>query len=498
MSENSNNINPFLAASNSKKMLTLISVYLGVMANLMVSSTNATLLPIAAGDLGGMEIYGLAQSISGVLGVCAMPIFGFIGARKPYLKRSLVGGGLATGALVILARAIATNYWVIIIANIFWGLVSAGVFVVGFTMIRDMYDQKKAGFYLGLNGTMMSIAMIAGPLVGGVVIDQIGWRVWSWMVFALLAAAFVMVQFFGIKATKEQTLEMAVKGGSFDFAGGAAVTVFLAMLILTLSLGGSYVPFGSSGSNMMVVIGIISLICLVVIVRKKGNDAVVPLDAVKDRNTLVFSACNLLHNLGQMSITFFVPAFVMMQLIGDPIVESLGPAVAGGLVTVALAFLGLFLGPVWGKMIAKDGSAKRAMTIANVSRIVVMVGLLLFLVPTTPAWVIYLIVLIAGIYNSNMTVAMSAGPQIQLKPELRVTGNSLVQLGQNLGAGIGVALFTVLIGVDPVHGMTICIVISLVCFIVLTLITFLLKKNSPIGQSGEAPIADESNACASE
>lgn len=469
-------MNPFQQAPNSKKMLTLFSIYLGVIANLMVSSTNATLLPIAAADLGGMEIYGLAQSISGVLGVCAMPIFGFIGARKPYLKRSLVGGGLAVGAIVILARAIATNYWVIIVANIFWGLVSAGVFVVGFTMIRDMFDQKKAGFYLGLNGTMMSVAMIAGPLVGGVVIDQISWRVWSWIVFAVLAAAFVMVQFFGIKATKEQTEAMAVNGGSFDFAGGAAVTVFLAMLILVLSLGGSYVPFGSTGSNVMVAVGILALVCLVVIVRRKGNDAIVPLDAVEDRNTLVFSMCNLLHNLGQMSITFFVPAFVMLQLVNDPIVTTLGPALAGGLVTVALAFLGLFLGPVWGKMIAKDSSAKRAMTIANVFRIIVMVALLFLLVPTTPAWVIYLIVLLAGIYNSNTTVAMSAGPQIQLKPELRVTGNSLVQLGQNLGAGIGVALFTVLVGVDPVHGMTICIVISLVCFVVLTLITFLLKK----------------------
>ena len=469
-------MNPYQEATKSQKMLMLFALYLGIIANLMVSSTNATLLPIAAQEFDSYSIYGLAQSIAGVLGVCAMPIFGFVAARNPHLKRQLMSLGLIVGAAVILARCLAFNYWIIIVANIFWGLVSAALFVVGFTVVRDMFDQKKAAFYLGLNSTMMSIALIAGPLVGGVVIDNVGWRAWSWVVFVVLALAFVMCYFFGIKVTKEQCKDLAVKGGTFDFAGGASVTVFLAMLILVLSLGGSYVPFGTMGSNIMVVVGVVALICLVFVVRKKGNDAIVPLDAVKDRNTLVFASCNLLHNLGFMAITFFVPAYVMMQLAADPVVTTLGPALAGGFVSICSALSGLFLGPVWGKMIAKDASAKRAMTIANVFRVLSMAALLFVLNPGTPALVVYLVVFFAGVANSNMQSSMSAGPQVMLRPEIRATGNSIVQLGQNLGAGIGVALFTLLVGMDPVHGMTICLVVSLVAFVVLTLITFLLKK----------------------
>lgn len=469
-------MNPYQEATNRQKMLMLAALYLGIIANLMVSSTNATLLPIAAKEFDAYSIYGLAQSIAGVLGVCAMPIFGFIAARNPHLKRQLMSLGLLVGVVVILARCLAFNYWIIIIANVFWGLVSAALFVVGFTVVRDMFDEKKAAFYLGMNSTMMSIALIAGPLVGGIVIDNLGWRAWSWVVFIVLVLAFIMCYFFGIKVTKEQCKDMAVKGGSFDFAGGASVTVFLAMLILVLSLGGSYVPFGSMGSNIMVVVGIIALICLVLVVRKKGNDAIVPLDAVKDRNTLVFASCNLLHNLGYMSITFFVPAYVMMQLAADPVVTTLGPALAGGFVSICSALAGLFLGPVWGKMIAKDVSAKRAMTVSNIFRVASIIALLFVLNPETPALIVYLVVFFAGVCNSNNQSAMSAGPQVMLKPEIRATGNSIVQLGQNLGAGIGVALFTLLVGIDPVNGMTICIVISLVSFVVLSAITFLLKK----------------------
>lgn len=84
--------NPFMDAPNAKKMMTLIAVYLGVMANLMVSTTNSIVFPAAAAEIGGMEIYGLAQGISGILSVCVMPIFGFIAARNPATKRLLAGG----------------------------------------------------------------------------------------------------------------------------------------------------------------------------------------------------------------------------------------------------------------------------------------------------------------------------------------------------------------------------------------------------------------------
>lgn len=136
--------NPFLDAPNAKKMMTVIGLYLAVIANMLVSNTNSVMLPAAAADIGGMDIYGLAQGVSGIIGVCAMPIYGFIGARNPASKRLLAGGSLVVGALVLLIRGIATNMFMIIAANIFWGLVSAGVFAIGFTMIRDIYDKKQA------------------------------------------------------------------------------------------------------------------------------------------------------------------------------------------------------------------------------------------------------------------------------------------------------------------------------------------------------------------
>lgn len=467
--------NPFLDAPNAKKMMTVIGLYLAVIANMLVSNTNSVMLPAAAADIGGTDIYGLAQGVSGIIGVCAMPIYGFIGARNPASKRLLAGGSLVVGALVLLIRGIATNMFMIIAANIFWGLVSAGVFAIGFTMIRDIYDKKQAGLYLGLVGTMMSIGILAGPFVGGLVIDQIGWRVWCFILFAFLALGAILI-LMGVKVKKEEVAFLAVKGGKFDFAGAAVITIFLGCLIIALSMGSSYVKFGTPLNTGLLVVSVIALIVLVFIIRKKKDDAIVPLNALKDRNTLVLTGSNFLHNFGAMSISFFIPGFIMRTLATDPIVQTIGPALAGGLSTSLMAVLGLFLGPVFGRIIAKQNTAKWVMTFGNVWRVLIMGAFVLVLVPGVPVWVIYILTFLGGFFNSQQTVTQSAAPQIMLKANLRTLGNSVIQLGQNLGAGVGMAVFTLLVAMDPATGMRLCMIVSLVAWIVLLLITFLLKK----------------------
>jgi MFS family permease len=470
-------MNPYQNQPQSKKMMTLVGIYLAIIGNLMVSTTTATMLPAAAAEIGGMEIYGVAQSISGVLSIVLMPIFGFLAAHNPAKKPLYTAGALLVGAIVILARALAPNMFVIIFANVFWGFVAAGVFVVGFTTIRDMFDQQQVGLYLGLVGTMMSIARLAGPFLGGIIIDRLGWRVLCWLLFAVLIVA-AALNFFGARVSEDEFERVAAAGGSgFDWAGGISITVLLGCLIVALSMGGSYVPFGSALNTALLVIAVVAIIALGFVISKKGDAAIVPASALKDRNVLVLAISNLLHNFGAMTVTFFIPSFIMRVLAEDPLTLTLGPALAAGLGTSASAILGLFLGPIFGKKIAASGDAKPIMHMGNAVRLAVTAGFIFLLVPGTPLWVIYILMFLVGFYNSQTSTTMSVAPQIQLKPELRVTGNSVIQLGQNLGAGIGVALFTLVVGANPAGGMHTSMIIAFVAFVVMTVVAFFLQKN---------------------
>ena len=85
--------------------------------------------------------------------------------------------------------------------------------------------------------------------------------------------------------------------------------------------------------------------------------------------------------------------------------------------------------------------------------------------------------LVAGCYNSVQSSAFSAGPQIQLPADIRVQGNSLIQVGQNLGGSIGTAVYTVILGtMGVVGGMPVALTVSIVTAAAALVFALRLKK----------------------
>ncbi|NTU89572.1 MAG: MFS transporter [Actinobacteria bacterium] len=460
--------NPFMAAPSVKKVLTLIGIYIAVVGAIIQSSTLSILLPVAVAEIGGLEYYSLAGTLSGIVSVAVMPLWGYLGAKNPAIKRPLFTLSLLIGAAVLFARALAPTMMALVIPSALYGFVSAGIFVLGYSIIRDMYDARKAGTYLGMCGTMMAIGMLAGPLLGGFIMDVSSWRWVCHLIWPILLIGGLMV-FFGVKASKEEAASMASTSGNFDMPGAIAVVVFLATLITGLSLGTRLVPFGSTGSNALFVIAAVALVALILIIRKKQGDAIIPAPALKNRNTLSFGIANFFCMFSNMAVFFFLPMYVItvMQL----------SATEAGLTITLYSVLGLFLSPIFGRMIGKAGNARGVLSFGCIMRIVVAAALLFFVAPDGNIFVIYVIMLIAGCYNSVQSSSFSAGPQIQLPANIRVQGNSIIQVGQNLGGAIGTAVYTVILGVfGVVEGMPIALAVSIVTAACALVFALRLKK----------------------
>ncbi|MDR2715335.1 MAG: hypothetical protein LBB46_01120, partial [Coriobacteriaceae bacterium] len=103
--------------------------------------------------------------------------------------------------------------------------------------------------------------------------------------------------------------------------------------------------------------------------------------------------------------------------------------------------------PIYGKLIAKARNIRGVSTFASIVQIAVFVAFIaLFLgvlgkneagAPHVPYIAILVLMLLAGIYNSRNTV-ITATAQMQVKPEIRVQSNSIIQVGQNLAGGIAI------------------------------------------------------------
>jgi len=470
-------INPYESNPYKRKLSTAIGIYVIIFSGMFLGVGNSIFLPMAGADIGGMEIYPLAQSIGGPVSVALMPIFGYISARSPHVRRT----GLVIGFLVVIAcmvvRATATNMWMIIFTALFLGIESAMRYTFGYALIRESFGQKQAGIYLGIVAAMFSAGSLAGPVIVAAVAQFLSWR----FVPVLIAIGFaigLLLVLAGVRITKEEGKAIATATSKVDLFGAISLAICLAGLILGLSLGNNYARFGTPLNTAFFVIAAVMFILLILNVRKKGDAAVIPSSVFKNRNAVMLTVINAMGPFTSMCMNFFLPAYIMTVLLLSPVESSL---------TLAMySVIGLFFGPIFGRWVAKSGTCKPlSIWFSGVWRIAITIVLIIILVPGQSIFAIGVVMFIAGFYGSAAGVIGSTGPQIMIEPQFRQQGNAFIQLGQNLGSAVGVAIYTAIIAAfGMTEGITYALMVSLGGAVLMTICAILMKK--PTWQEEEA------------
>jgi len=469
-------------------MLTLVGIYVCTVFSIMQSSGVSMVLPmaaaefdlaaginIAAGEIGpATSLYSLAASLAGPVGLVLMPIWGYLAARSPHLRIPLLAFSVLMGAVALLTRALATNIFIVIATGALYGFVSAGVFVIGFMLIKDMFPAQKIGIYMGLIGTMMAIGSLASPVITGMVIAFFDWRAACHMLWPFFLVG-ALLFFFGANIKKEDGKELVFVSGKIDLAGIVAATIFLATLICGISFGSTFIPFGTMQSFACFGVSLVSLVVLIFIVMKKGAGAVIPLPALKNRNTVSFSLANFIMNFANMFVFFFLPAYIMNVM--QPTDFGLDPAAWAGLVMACFAVFGLFLGPIFGNMISKSGSARTVLLLGAVARLLFLVCMIFFLTPGFSIFILMGLALVLGGVYSVMTTAFTTGVAIMTPDTIRQQSNAVVQMGQNLGGALGIAVGGIIVAsFGFVAGMPIAFVVAAIAVIIMFVPIALLKK----------------------
>lgn len=436
-------------------MRSVAAIYVTMATSIVLVTGSATVLPVATAEIGGAGVWTLALTLAGVISIVLMPVYGYLAARNPAIRMPIYVAANAIAAVVVMLRGTAPDIWTIILPGILLGLYSPATYVLGFSMIRDMFDKKQAGIYLGAVGTVQSIGMLVGPLFTGFMIAEFGWRSIHFILGPLFLLAAVLM-WSGVRVSKAQARGMVSNSNPFDATGATFVLFFLASTVLFLSLG-RYAPFGSPQSWALLVVAVATLGGLVFTIRQKGMRAFIPAPVLKDRNTVSLAAVNFFSIFSSMAVPIFMPLYLLQVLMVDA--TTTGAAIS----TTAIA--GLVLSPIFGRMIGKAATARGVILWAGGAvRLAVLAGLLgLTLLPQPPLWGIFMLLLCVGIYSAASGVASAVGPQVQLAEAVRAQGNSIVQLGQNFGNSISIAVYTALVAAagGPVLGVPVVLAVAI-------------------------------------
>jgi EmrB/QacA subfamily drug resistance transporter len=146
------------------------------------------------------------------------------GKKKIYLSGMII---FTAGS--VLCGISQTVYWLIFF-RIIQGIGASMMASLGAAIVTEAFPGKERGKALGTIGGIVSIGIIAGPVLGGILIDAISWH---WIFFVNVPVGIIG----SIMVFKFVPEHISAKQQNFDYAG--AITMFISILsfLLALTLG---------------------------------------------------------------------------------------------------------------------------------------------------------------------------------------------------------------------------------------------------------------------
>ncbi len=148
-------------------------------------------------------------------------------------RRPVLLAALAVYLVATLACALAPSVEVLLGARLFQAIGASGSIVLARAMVRDLYEGASVGRELSRMATIIAIAPISAPLIGGVLQTLFGWRSNFVVLFAIGAIATASV-WFVLPETLRQRAPERVSFGSIlrsyrTFLGDTGYLAYLSL-----------------------------------------------------------------------------------------------------------------------------------------------------------------------------------------------------------------------------------------------------------------------------
>jgi MFS family permease len=304
------------------------------------------------------------------------------------------------------------------------GLGAGGIGPLAMAIVADIVPARQLGRWLGYQGALFAIASVAGPLVGGVFVDQLSWR---WAFYVNLPVAAVGLAIVGT------SLHLPYRRipHSIDYLGSALLVGALASLVLLVSGGGESWPWWSP-MTVGLAVGAMVLGVLFVRQERRAVEPVLPLRLLANPIVRVINPINFASGMLLLCGVFFIPVF-LQEVAGVSAFESgllLSPLMFGAAVGTLVA----------GQRVERTGRYRRWPIVGSLL-MTVGVALLATLRETTP---VGLAIAFGGVLGLGVGFVMQTTLlAVQNSVEHRELGiaTSTALLHRLLGPTVGTPIF---------------------------------------------------------
>ena len=342
------------------------------------------------------------------------------GPKKLYLL------GLTVFTLASLGCGLTTTIEGLIIARVVQGVGASMITPQTMAIITRIFPAERRGSAMALWGATAGVATLVGPILGGVLVDGLGWE---WIFFINIPVGIV-----GFAMAWRLVPTLPTNNHKFDWLGVALSG--LGMFLLVFGIQEGHQQSWDGGIIAMIVGGLLIFAGFVIWQARNRAEPLVPLHLFRDRN---FSLANICISVMGFTIT----ALLIPLMLWAQVVRGLSPTrsalllIPMALMSILLArFVGGLTDRVHPRLICGVGFA--ATTVA-------LIWAALTMQPHNSIWLMAAPMALFGIGNALIWAPNSATATRNLPVQLAGAGAGVYNATRQVGSVLGSAAIAVLI-----------------------------------------------------
>ncbi|MFI6510536.1 MDR family MFS transporter [Streptosporangium sp. NPDC050855] len=410
-------------ASRRKVLQALSGLMVGMFVSILASTVVANALPRIITDLRGSQTVYTWIVTSELLAMTAtVPLWGKM--ADLYSKKLLIQLSLGLFVVGSLIAGLTPNVEVLIVSRVVQGIGAGGMTALAMIVMAALIPPRELGRYAGIFGAVFGVGTVAGPLIGGVLVDTswLGWR-WCFLIgvpFTILAIVLL-----------QRTLDLPVvrRDVKVDYLGALLITVGVSTLLIWSSLAGNQFEWGSWWTVALVGAAVVVL-ALAVWVESRAAEPIIPLYILRNRTVALATVASVLVGVAMFGGTVFLSQYFQVALGKSPTIA--------GLMSLPMVFGLLVSSTVAGQLITKWGRWKGFLVAGGVVMLAGM-GLLSTIDGQTGTLLlgVYMAVLGVGVGMLMQNLVLAAQNDVPAH-DLGVT-TSVLTFFRSMGGAVGVS-----------------------------------------------------------
>ena len=411
----------------------ILLVLAGLMSGMFLAALDQSVVGAAmrtiADDLDGLSLQAWATTAYLITSTVSTPIYGKLGdlfGRRPLFLIAIaifIVGSVTTG--------FAQSMYELAAYRAIQGLGAGGLFSLALTIVADIVPPRERARYQGMFLAVFGSSSLLGPVVGGTFagIDQLLWiDGWRWVFLINLPIGIVSL----VMVTTFLHVPHTPKQQRIDWWGAVFIIIATVPILLVAEQGREW-GWDSPASIALYVTGVVGIITFLMIEKKMGESALIPLAIFKNQTFARTQVLGFIIGIGMFGGMIVLPLIIQ-------IVYGISPTMTGFMM-LPMVFGMMTATMTSGRITSKTGKYKIFFVTGTATLTIGYVYMLATLKADTAIWILSIGMVVIGLGLGQLMQTTMVASQNSVDAKDIGVATSSATFFRQMGGTFGVAIF---------------------------------------------------------